>query len=147
MKEIVGLVEKVKIIGRKGSVETLAKFDTGATDNSLDYKIAAMAGAGHVISSVRVKSASASNGYVRRPVIEASIEIGGKRYHTKANLEDRDGLRYKVLIGRVLLKKFLIDVEKNNVSDEESSLKKRFLKEAGLKIGDVKFTPSGGKNG
>ena len=53
-KPVVGLVEKVKIVGKKGSVETLAKFDTGASNNSIDFKIAAEAGVGPVVSSAKI---------------------------------------------------------------------------------------------
>ena len=138
--ERVGLVEKVKIIGRKGTVATLAKFDTGASNNSIDYKIAAETGAGPVVSSIRMHSASVKT-YTRRPVVEVKIGIKGRVFDTKANLTDRRKMKYKVLIGRgILLKNFIVDISKSHkgVSDY-ADIKDSVIKEAGLKIGEIKF--------
>ena len=111
-KILVGLTDKVKIRGKK-SVETLAKFDTGAKRTSIDMGIAAKAKLGPVIDVVKVKSASLKGGYVKRPVVEAVVEVCGKKLKVKANIEDRVHSKQKVLIGRDIIKSnFIIDVEK-----------------------------------
>lgn len=135
-KPVVGLVEKVKIIGEKGEVETLAKFDTGASNNSIDFKLAAEAGVGPVVSSAKIKSASAPKGYKRRPVVDAVIEVKGEKYETKANLGDREDMKYKVLIGRELIhKNFSIDVSKSHKDVGEEAVHPEVEEEAGVSVG------------
>jgi len=111
-KIVVGLIEPVKIIGKK-EVSTIAKIDTGAARSCVDEKIAIEAGLGPVVKFVRVKSATTGNKpYVRRPVFKAKIEIGGKRFPTEVSIADRRRLKYKVLIGRDLIRSnFVVDVE------------------------------------
>jgi len=61
-KKIVGLVEKVEVIG-KHKVSTLAKFDTGAKTTSIDMKLAAKAKLGPIIKTVRIISASRNQSF------------------------------------------------------------------------------------
>lgn len=112
MKTIIGLVEKVKIIGKKSAIVE-AKFDTGANTTSIDYRLAAKLQLGPIIGVSCVKSAISKRRKLR-PVVKVVFEIHGKYYPTKAALEDRSHMKYKVLIGRKLINSnFIIDVEKN----------------------------------
>ncbi|MCX6803978.1 MAG: RimK/LysX family protein [Candidatus Diapherotrites archaeon] len=135
-KKIIGLVEIVKIRGRKGTVKKRALFDTGATRTCLDVKIAAKAGVGPIVSSVKVKSASSHRGYTRRAIAEATIIVKGKVIKTGVNIEDREGLPYPIIIGRdIIHNNFIIDVSRthntNKVGDsKDESERKRFLEEA-----------------
>jgi hypothetical protein len=127
-KSTVGLVEVVEIIGEKGSVRKKALLDTGATRSSVDVKIAAKAGIGPIIASVKVKNASsnvsATTGYTRRAVAEARIKLRGKIIQTGVNIVDRQGLPYAILIGRdVIHNNFLIDVSKTHKSNKVGDLK------------------------
>ena len=116
-KKIIGLVELVQIKGKKGTVTKRALFDTGATRTSVDVRTAAKAGVGPIVSSVRVKSANSSRGYMRRAIAEAVIIVKGKKIKTGVNIEDREGLPYSVLIGRdIIHNNFLIDVSKTHTS-------------------------------
>ncbi len=129
-KKVIGLVEKVKIRGKKGTVVKRAMFDTGATRTCIDIKTAAKAGLGPIISSVRVKSASSSRGYTRRAIAEAIIIVKGKKIKTGVNLEDREGLPYQVLIGRdIIHSNFIIDVSKTH-----NTFKVRDSKDEGERI-------------
>lgn len=112
-KIVVGLTEPVKVIGKK-TVEAIAKFDTGAARSCVDEKLAIEAGLGPIIKFVRVKSATTGNApYVRRPVVKAKLEIHGKKIPVEVSIADRRHLKYKVLIGRdVIRKNFVIDLEK-----------------------------------
>ena len=114
-KQIVGLIEPVKIIG-KTTVEARAKFDTGAARSCIDEKIADKLKLGPVIKFVRVKSATLGEiKYVRRPVYRAKIEIAGKRIPVEISTADRKNLKYDVLIGRDIIKSnFIVDVEHKN---------------------------------
>jgi hypothetical protein len=112
MKPVVGLVEKVKIMGKK-SVSSLAVFDTGATTTSVDIKLASKAGLGPVTRVTKVKNPSL-RGKVSRPVVRAKIDIHGKTFRTEVNLQDRSHMKFPVIIGRnVLAGNFLVDPQKN----------------------------------
>jgi hypothetical protein len=116
-KKIIGLVELVKVKGRKGAVTKRALFDTGATRTCIDVRTAAKAGVGPIVSSVRVKSASSPRGYTRRAIAQATIIVKGKKIKTGVNIEDREGLPYSVLIGRdIIHNNFLIDISKTHTS-------------------------------
>lgn len=107
---IIGLIEKVKIINKKGHRTLMAKVDSGATKSSMDSKLAADLQLGPVIKTTLVKSA---HGNKLRPVIEGRIELAGKSMKTEFTLADRIHMKYHVLIGQNILKKgFLIDPSK-----------------------------------
>ncbi|RLE44794.1 hypothetical protein DRJ16_01390 [Candidatus Woesearchaeota archaeon] len=109
-KVVVGIVERVKIFGKKGTKQFMAKIDTGATNNSIDEKLADELGLGPIIKTVLIKHA---HGNKIRPVVKAKVEIAGKTLEGKFTLADRRHMRYKVLIGLDILKKgFLIDPNK-----------------------------------
>lgn len=121
---IIGLVETVELVGAKGIVRKKALFDTGATRSSVDVKVAAKAGIGPIISSVKIKSASAPQGYTRRAIAEAKIIVRGKTIKTGVNIEDREGLPYSILIGRdVIYNNFMIDVSKSHTGMKVKDLK------------------------
>ena len=125
-KKIVGLVEQVTIIGKKGRVTKKALLDTGATRTSVDIRLAAKAGIGPIISSVQIKNATASaGGSFRRPIAECKIKIKGIVVKTGVNVTDRSGLPYPILIGRdVIHKNFVVDVSKTHTSHKVKDLKK-----------------------
>ncbi|MFA6064319.1 MAG: RimK/LysX family protein [archaeon] len=118
-KKIIGLVDLVRIKGKKGVIIKKALFDTGATRTCIDVRTAAKAGVGPIISSVKIKSASSPRGYTRRAIAEAIIIVKGKKIKTGVNIEDREGLPYSVLIGRdIIHNNFLIDVSKTHTSNK-----------------------------
>ncbi len=112
-KIVVGLIEHVKIIGKKKTVSATAKIDTGAARSCVDESIVDDAGLNPVIKFVRVKSATTGGApYVRRPVFKAKIEIAGKKIPVEVSTADRSHLKQKILIGRdVIRSNFLVDVE------------------------------------
>ncbi len=127
-KKIVGLVEPVKIIGKKRTVETLALLDTGATRSSVDLKIAAKAGLGPITRVARVKSKTEPKGYTRRAVVLGEIEIAGIRKKVHFTLADRLGMRYAVLVGRdVLHDGFVVDIGKTHNGFKLDDIKKDVL--------------------
>ncbi|MBU1201784.1 MAG: RimK/LysX family protein [Nanoarchaeota archaeon] len=110
-KTIVGLVEKVRLNSHRADEEISARIDTGATNSSIDLRLASRIKLGPVIQSKLVKSA---NGTRLRPVIECDIEICNKKIRAHFTLADRSHMKYPVLIGQNILKQgFLIDPLKN----------------------------------
>jgi hypothetical protein len=52
-----------------------------------------------------------------RFIINAKVEIFGKRYLTEFSLSNRGNLKFPILLGRKLLRKnFIVDVSKKNMS-------------------------------
>jgi len=104
---VIGLTEKVNIQSGEGRKNVSAKIDTGATKSSIDTNLAAELKLGPVIKSKLVKSAHGSK---LRPIIEASIELAGKKIKSEFTLADRAHMKYRILIGQNILKYgFLID--------------------------------------
>jgi len=102
-KEILGLVEKVKIKGK----EIVARIDTGARRCSIDKKLAKELKLGPVIGNHKYRSA---HGRSVRPVVLEDIELKGKKILVKINISDRKHMKYDFLVGREALKNnFLID--------------------------------------
>lgn len=109
-KTIIGITEKIKIIGKRTSKIVTARIDTGATRSSVDAKLAARLLLGPVIKTTLVKSA---HGNRIRPIIKVPIKIAGKELKEEFTIADREHMRYKALIGRNILRKgFLIDPNK-----------------------------------
>ena len=110
-KSVVGFTEKVVIYGPNKKKELMARIDTGAAKNSIDVKLAAELKLGPIIKTKRVRSAE---GLSERPLIKVALKICDRKFKTLFNLADRTKLRYKVLIGRNILKQnFVIDPNYN----------------------------------
>lgn len=109
-KVVIGLEEKVKVHNNSGKKIVVAKIDTGATKSSIDTNLAAELRLGPVIKSKLIKSAHGSK---LRPIIEATIELAGKKITSEFTLADRAHMKYRILIGQNILKDgFLIDPTK-----------------------------------
>ena len=110
-KTILGLTEKVEIIGKEKSKKITARIDTGADICSIDKNLAKRLELGPVEKLKKIKSA---HGIKKRPVIRAVLEIKKRKFKgIRFTLANRSHLKYKVLIGKNILKKeFLIDPSK-----------------------------------
>jgi len=110
--KIVGLVEKVKIKGKK-SATTYALFDTGARYTSVDIELAVKTQLGPVIRSSKIRAAS-KKGPTKRPVVEAQIEVMGKKFRLGVNMQDRSHMSFPVIIGRDIISgNFIVNASKN----------------------------------
>ena len=108
-KTIIGLTEKVIVIGKKKRKLT-ARIDTGATISSIDAKLAAGLSLGPIVRTKMVKSAHGSRS---RPVVIVKIKIKNKTLESEFTIADRKHMKYAVLIGQNILKEgFLIDPTK-----------------------------------
>lgn len=112
-KDVVGIVEEVEIKGRL-PVRVLAVFDTGARMTSIDVRLAAKAQLGPIVKTTKISNPSLK-GQVRRPVVEARIEIKGKPFDVLVNVQDREHMTFPVLIGRnIITGNFIVDTKKNH---------------------------------
>jgi hypothetical protein len=110
-RTILGLTEKITIIGPNGNEEVVARIDSGATASSIDIELSDKLGLGPITRTKIVKSAS---GTKRRPIIIVKVKIGNKEIEEEFTLADRSHMTYPVLIGQNVLKDgdFLIDPNK-----------------------------------
>ena len=111
-KSVVGLIENITIYGEDGKGKKIvARIDSGATKSSIDVKLAAELRLGPIIKTKVVKS---THGNTLRPVVNAKIEIAGKKIISEVTIADRTYMKYQLLIGQNILKKgnFMIDPRK-----------------------------------
>lgn len=111
-KNIIGLVEKVKILAEDKEIEILARIDTGATKSSIDLRLAEKLKLGPIVGTKIVKSA---HGVSTRPLVEVNLIIENKKIKDQFSIADRSHMKYQVLIGQNVLKHgFLIDPSKED---------------------------------
>lgn len=105
---IIGLIESVTL---ENGVSYKAKIDTGADSSSIDSNLLEKLGKKKVESHKVVKSAL---GKLKRPTVKLEVVFQGKHFSEKFSVADRSELKYKILIGKDILKKegFLIDPSK-----------------------------------
>ncbi|MCA9496119.1 MAG: ATP-dependent zinc protease [Nanoarchaeota archaeon] len=104
----VGLVEKVEL--EDGSAH-LAKIDTGADSSSIDEELVKSVGNKKIISYKIIRSAL---GRHKRPIVKLDVVFQGIHFHENFTVSDRKNLKYKILIGKDILRKegFLVDPRK-----------------------------------
>lgn len=141
-RKIISTVEKVKLIGKNSQeIEVEARIDTGADWTSIDNDLAKQLGfektieeyekikvpyetikglskeerwemfknIPDIVSTIPVKS---SHGYTYRPMISLTLIIDTIPIETRVTVIDRSQLQYPMIVGRVNLRRFLIDVNK-----------------------------------
>lgn len=105
-KTIIKSVESITISSTNKKKTVKARIDTGASQSSIDLKLAKDLGLKNYIGKVNVISA---NGVKTRDIVEIDYELSGKKIKSNFTLADRSNLNYPVLIGRNDLKGFIID--------------------------------------
>lgn len=141
-KKVIGVVEKVKLIGKEGKeIEVEAKIDTGAGFSSIDTELAKQLGFEQTVSAYEklniiyeeIKNLTpeerkkifinipdladtaiihSATGTTYRPMVKISILMDKLEIPAKVSLIDRANLMYPAIIGKKNLGKFLIDVNK-----------------------------------
>lgn len=114
-KTILGLTEKIALLGNGKWETVVARIDTGATSSSIDQALAKRLQLQAGSKSRIVKSA---HGIKKRPLVTARIKLDGTIIEEEFTLADRQHMTYPVLIGQNILKKgnFLIDPHKSILS-------------------------------
>ncbi len=102
---VIGLIETVTLENGK---TYKAKIDTGADSSSIDKTLAEKLGNLKIVSHKIIRSAL---GRHRRPTIMLNVKFQKKEFSEKFTVSDRSNLKYKILIGKDILKKegFLVD--------------------------------------
>lgn len=133
-KRRIGVLERVSI-PEWGLHAIEARVDTGAFTSSIDVRAVHVVpgavddrgrqlatisfddGRGRRSLSVPVlgfrKVRNPSGGVTSRPFVEAVIVLAGRRFRTPINLHRREGMTYRMLIGRrALTGRFVVDVDR-----------------------------------
>ena len=107
-RTIIGCREPVVLTLGNKKKEFIARIDTGARTSSLDMQLAVELSHSKILKTRVIKSAS---GIGLRPIIEVKIMFAGKKIISNFTLADRSRMKYKILIGRNIIRKqkFLID--------------------------------------
>jgi hypothetical protein len=139
-RSIIGRVEKVYVEG--AGITMTARIDTGAGVASVNAEIIEIKkpttpnGAEIIVFKIEdenkvtktiereviewqnIKMKGAKGGFIKRPVVEMDLCIGGRKVRGRVNLAERDHFLYPLLVGRNILKAgdFLIDPAKKFVS-------------------------------
>ncbi|MDA1089976.1 MAG: ATP-dependent zinc protease [Proteobacteria bacterium] len=138
-RQVVGYIEEVRIY--PGDLHLMAKIDSGAKTSSIDvrdqvefereggkwvrFRINIMAKADKTIKSVIIERPVLRKTRIRRAetekqeryVINLGICLGGYFKKAEVNLNDRTGMNYRLLLGRLFLNDhFLIDTSKKNLT-------------------------------
>jgi hypothetical protein len=118
------IFEKVKIKGKDGKRLTVpSKIDTGAWRSSIDKTLAQDMGLLEeknilwqktVWSSIGQKTVWSSIGRQKRPIINITFWLQGKKIKTSAGVADRSKLKRPLIVGRRDLAGFLVDPVKEN---------------------------------
>jgi alpha-L-glutamate ligase-like protein len=104
--------EMIKIfLPNKHRVEVMAKIDTGAWRSSIDKTFAQENGLLSKDNILWTKVFKSSLGTEKRPVINLSFYLAGRRIDTMASVANRTGLKKVCIIGRRDLKGFSIKVD------------------------------------
>ena len=109
-KQVVRLVARVTINGPGGEESVRAKVDTGADRTTVDGELAAKLKLETTGSKVKVKAMGGRH-LMERPLVKAAVTLKGRTFKLTVGVADRSQMRYRVIIGRDILRSgyFLID--------------------------------------
>ena len=117
--KIIKAVEEVTVLGPEGRKERIkAKIDTGAWASSVDRRLAESLG---ILTDDRIlwyKKAVSALGKEKRPVINVTFILAGKKVRVPMTVSNRRSLTYKMIIGRTELAGFLVKPEIEVVGQE-----------------------------
>ena len=105
-RAVIGTKELVRLTGPDGSIEALARVDTGAASTSIDEELAEDLGLD--LDDAETVEITSSLGSDRRPVVAVDLQVAGESFATRANVADRSSRSTPVLLGRADLQGFLI---------------------------------------
>ena len=107
-RTIIGCREPIFLMLGNKKREFIARIDSCAKISSMDMRLAAELSSSKILHTKKIISA---NGTSLRTVIESKIILAGKELASNFTLADRSHMKYKILIGRNILRKgkFLID--------------------------------------
>lgn len=108
-EDVLGYTTRIRIHGRDGTEETIAKSDTGAKRTSIDTDLVGQIGAGPLSGTTEVRSGTVS-GTETRPLVDVDLCLNGSWRTVTASITDRSEMTYPVLLGRDVLEAYTLDI-------------------------------------
>jgi len=106
---ILGYTPRIRINGRDGAEQAVAKSDTGAKRTSIDTNLAGRIGAGPLVGTTDVRSGT-GNDTETRPLVDIDLCLNGRWRTVTASITDRSEMTYPVLLGRDVLEAYTLDI-------------------------------------
>ncbi len=110
-ERVLGYTTRIRITGRDGATQAIAKSDTGARRTSIDTDLAGRIGAGPLVGTTEVRSGT-GRGTETRPLVDVDLCLDGRWRTVTASITDRSEMTYPVLLGRDVLASFTLDISK-----------------------------------
>lgn len=106
---VLGYTSRIRINGRDGAEQAVAKSDTGAKRTSIDTDLAGRIGAGPLVGTTDVRSGTGSDTETR-PLVDVDLCLNGRWRTVTASITDRSEMTYPVLLGRDVLQAYTLDI-------------------------------------
>ncbi|MDZ7745808.1 MAG: RimK/LysX family protein [Halobacteriales archaeon] len=106
---MLGCTSRIRISGRDGAEQVVAKSDTGAKRTSIDTALAGRIGAGPLVGTTQVRSGTGSETETR-PLVDVDLCLNGRWKTVTASITDRTEMTYLVLLGRDVLEAYTLDI-------------------------------------
>jgi RimK family alpha-L-glutamate ligase len=107
---VLGYTTRIRVNGRSGTEETVAKSDTGAKRTSIDTDLAGRIGAGPLVGTTQVRSGT--GGGETRPLVDIDLRINDRWRSVTVGITDRSEMTYPVLLGRDVLEAYTLDISR-----------------------------------
>ncbi|MFB6111742.1 MAG: RimK/LysX family protein [Halobacteriaceae archaeon] len=108
---VLGYTSRIRINGRDGAEETIAKSDTGAKRTSIDTDLAGRIGAGPLVGTTEVRSGTTGETETR-PLVDVDLCLNGRWRTVTVSITDRSNMTYQVLLGRDVLQAYTLDISR-----------------------------------
>lgn len=106
---VLGYTTRIRINGRDGAEQAVAKSDTGAKRTSIDTDLAGRIGVGPLVGTTQVRSGTGSETETR-PLVDVNLCLNGRWRTVTASITDRSEMTYPVLLGRDVLEAYTLDI-------------------------------------
>jgi RimK family alpha-L-glutamate ligase len=106
---VLGYTTRIRINGRDGAEQAVAKSDTGAKRTSIDTELAGRIGTGPLVGTTEVRSGTGSDTETR-PLVDVDLCLNGRWRTVTASITDRSEMTYPVLLGRDVLESYTLDI-------------------------------------
>lgn len=106
---IIGHTTLIRINGRDGAEEVIAKSDAGAKRTSIDTALAGRIGAGPLVGTADVRSGAGTETETR-PLVDVDLRANGGWRTATASISDRSEMTHSVLLGRDVLHAYTLDI-------------------------------------
>jgi RimK family alpha-L-glutamate ligase len=107
--DVLGYTTRIRINGRDGAEQAVAKSDTGAKRTSIDTALAGRIGAGPLVGTTQVRSGSRTETETR-PLVDVDLRLNDQWRTVTVSITDRSEMRYPVLLGRDVLEGYTLEV-------------------------------------